>query len=231
MVSVITSTVRQEFIDNVFQNFECQLWEDKELIIILNRNDMDITEWKEKASGKENIQIYQLPQHYTLGDCLNFGVEKANYDYIAKFDDDDYYSPYYLKTMLPIFNEVDTDIIGKTTFYAYMNNEKKLIIKRPGKEHTFTKWIAGGTIIFKKAVYETVKFGKRRVGSDVDFLKDCLNKGFKIYAGSKNNYVMIRRNSREHTWKIDNDLFMRRKGKIVAYTNDYKDITTKDDIY
>lgn len=43
MVSVITCTIREEYIENVFKNYEQQLWKDKELIIILNKDTMNLS--------------------------------------------------------------------------------------------------------------------------------------------------------------------------------------------
>ena len=103
MVSLIACTIRTNMMNNIFENFSRQNWKEKELIIILNNDKMDIEKWKEKAADYENVTIYQLPQEKTLGNCLNFGIEKAKYDIVAKFDDDDYYSPYYLTEAMEIF--------------------------------------------------------------------------------------------------------------------------------
>ncbi len=55
----------------------------------------------------DNVSIYQLPEEKTLGECLNFGIEMAQYDIVAKLDDDDYYSPYYLTEAMEVFTTTD----------------------------------------------------------------------------------------------------------------------------
>ncbi len=65
------------------------------------------------VSKYENIKIYKLSENISLGRCLNFGVNKAKFNIIAKFDDDDYYGPKYLSDSLKAFDETDAKLIGK----------------------------------------------------------------------------------------------------------------------
>ncbi|MGG3888372.1 glycosyltransferase [Metabacillus fastidiosus] len=218
MVSVIVCTIRQNFLDNVFQNYESQTWPDKELIIILNKDDMDINIWRDKARNYQNVSVYQLPETSTLGECLNFGVEKSKYDYIAKFDDDDYYSPFYLSKSMEIFHDPDVSLTGKNFFYVYFENEKLLV------EHKRHPRVSGGTIIFKKDIFKKVKFPERNKGEDAIFVRNCIENGFKFCPADKFNYVCIRKNNLDHhTWKITQETLMKKKkSKIIAYTDDFK---------
>ncbi|WP_209125517.1 glycosyltransferase family 2 protein [Alkalihalobacillus sp. BA299] len=229
MVSVITCTMRQNYIDNVFENYNTQGWRDKELIIILNKDNMDLNEWENRAKNAHNVSVYQLPEKTPLGQCLNFGVGKAKYDYIAKFDDDDYYSTHYLTEAMLAFNKINTQIIGKTTYYAYIERKNALIIMHKNSENQYVNSVAGGTLIFKKNVFQKVKFGNRRVGSDQEFLKQCRKCGFRIYSTNKENYTLIRKpNQNHHTWK-DGDDFILRKGELITFTDNFKSIVSSQD--
>jgi len=73
-VSIITSTIRQHNINNVFINYISQDYKNKELIVILNKNDMDISLWKKTASKYNNIRIFRLDESKSLGECLNFAI-------------------------------------------------------------------------------------------------------------------------------------------------------------
>lgn len=95
-VSVITCTNKPIYMNNIFENYWNQTWSEKELIIILNKDDMDLAQWRRKANGDPNIFIYQLPENLSLGQCLNFAIDQTQCDFIAIFDDDDYYAPLYL---------------------------------------------------------------------------------------------------------------------------------------
>ncbi|RST76319.1 glycosyltransferase family 2 protein [Siminovitchia acidinfaciens] len=125
-ISIVTSTIKPQFMDNIFENFDRQNWEDKELIIILNKDDMKIERWKMKAGEYKNVSIYQLPEEVTLGECLNYGTEKAKHGYVAKFDDDDYYGPEYISQAMEAFENTDAVLVGKRTTYTYFKKEKIL---------------------------------------------------------------------------------------------------------
>ncbi|MGM0876117.1 MAG: glycosyltransferase [Bacillota bacterium] len=224
----MTCTIRQHFMENVFQNYEHQLWKDKELIIVLNKDDMNIKEWKEKAKSYRHISVFQLPEKKTLGECLNFAIKKAKYDYIAKFDDDDYYGSNYLTESMAVFNHTDASLVGKTSYYCYIKSKKALVLMRPERENRSTEFVAGGTLVFKKEVLEKVKFCNRKAGSDIEFQKKLKRNGYKIYSTSKFNYTLIRDvNIKNHTWKINHNALMKR-GKFICQTNDYQSIVSAD---
>jgi glycosyltransferase involved in cell wall biosynthesis len=215
--------------DNIFENFERQEWKKKELIIILNKDKMNIKKWKRRSMGIENVSIYQLPEEKTLGECLNFGIEKARYDIVAKFDDDDYYSPYYLTEAMEIFLTTDAQLVGKGKSFMYFEEQKLLTIRSLGSENKPGKSsLKGGTLIFKKEIYPDVKFPSRvGNGTDNKFVGLCKKKDIKIHTTSRYNYVYIRRsNKNSHTFKLSNTKLIYRS-KIIGKVSDFVPVTTK----
>ena len=159
MVSIICCTMRQHCMENVFQNYENQLVEEKELIIILNKDDMNIDIWKERANHSQNVTVFQLSEDVTLGECLNYGISKAKYSIIAKFDDDDYYAPYYLEQSLKVLSRPNIHVVGKKSVFMYFSNEKVLAIYRGKYENMFVnRGVMGATLVFKKRITEKVEF-------------------------------------------------------------------------
>lgn len=229
MISIITCTIRDSFMDNVFNNYDNQKLKRKELIIVLNRNDMDINRWKKRAKRYKNVFIYRVDEKYNIGKCLNYGIEKSNYDIIAKFDDDNYYGPGYLKEALDILNNNrKVSVVGKHSAYVYFEETKALMLYREGGENKYKRRVKGGTFVFKRSVWRKIKFNEElRQNSDVDFLKRCKTKGHKIYSVSKYNYVCIRRaDTNSHTQKLSTNDYMN-KCKLVTYTKNFLPIITK----
>jgi cellulose synthase/poly-beta-1,6-N-acetylglucosamine synthase-like glycosyltransferase len=226
VVSIITCTIREENINNVFKNYKRQSWKDKELIIILNKDSMDIDRWIKKAKKYRNVQIYQLHERAALGDCLNFGIMKSNYDIIAKFDDDDYYGPDYIKSSMDAFNNKDISIIGKSSVYIYFKN-KKALIHVSGNENAVTDTVAGATLMFRKEVFQQVQFEKVNRAEDYFFIEECKEKGFTVYSTDRYHFAVIRNDAEKHTWKIaDNELM--EWGETITYTDDYKPLVSKN---
>lgn len=212
-VSIITCTIRPRFMDNVFENYARQDWDEKELIIILNKDELDLQKWKEKAEKYNNVAVYQLPEIKTLGECLNYGVDQSRHGYIAKFDDDDYYSPYYIPQAMKAFIEEQADIVGKKTIYNYFKKNQKLGLR------SSIMPVGGGTIMFNKEIFKKVRFPPTNNGEDAKFLRRAKRHHFKIYSTNPYNYVSIRANPLEHTWKISNKRLLSRSQDVITTDN------------
>ena len=81
--SIITVTNRCYCIENMINNFLRQNFIDKELIIVINNDKLNIDDIYIYAGKDINLSIYKLPEVTTLGACLNFAIEKSSYDTIA----------------------------------------------------------------------------------------------------------------------------------------------------
>ena len=210
MVSIICCTTRDQYIRNVFRNYKRQSYAKKEMIIVLNHDDMNIRMWKRKARKYRNVKIYKVPERYELGKCLNYGIRKAKYNILAKFDDDDYYAPDFLKETVTAVKKRKGDIVGKKTSFMYFEDKKALMLYRKGSQFKRCGKLKGGTLVFRRKVWRKVKFAEnRKYGSDAHFLKDCKEEGFKIYSVSKYNYVCMRRkDTSTHTQKRSAKKFM-----------------------
>lgn len=225
MVSIITCTNREEFIENVFNNYEQQTWQDKELIIVLNKDSMNIDKWIEKAKNYPNVFVYQLHEKATLGDCLNYGVFRASGEIIAKFDDDDYYGPNYLSNAMAAFQNKDVMVAGKGSYYIYFKNKKALVFVS-NTENSFADTVAGASLIFRKQVFYYVRFEKVNRAEDYFFIDECKKAGINIYSLDRHDFAVIRHNTENHTWKISDEDLME-WGELVAYTENFQALVNK----
>lgn len=221
-VSIVTCSNRLSSINNILDNYDRQIWPVKELIIIINNNQIDIMEWKKKAKAVRNVSIYRIDEKKNLGKCLNYAVTKSKYNYIAKFDDDDYYGKKYLRGLMQIFNYYDADVVGKKSFYIYFEKSNLLTLKFHEVNNRRVTHLAGSTLIINKKVFNEIWFSENIiVGTDSDFCRKCLLKDYKLYSGNRFNYVCVRKaNSNEHTWKIKDEELMI-QSILINETNDY----------
>jgi len=221
-VSIITCTNKLIYMDNIFANYDRQQYEDKELIIILNNDRLDIKEWTEEARKHDNVTVYRVDEKEPLGACLNYGIEKARFDYISKFDNDDYYGPAFLEDLMNAFEYTDADIVGKCAGYMYFERGGILALNAEEKEHCYTHYVLGSAIIIKREVFDRVPWPTDGVsGEDTEFLRQSVKNGFKIYSADRFNYAYVRRSSPElHTWKIKDEEQLA-KCRIICHTKDY----------
>lgn len=220
-LTVITSTIRSNYMDNVFGNYGRQNYDKKEYILVLNKNSMDINKWKKKAKEYSNIRVYQLDEKLTFGECYNFCVEQAKYDYIVPIDDDDYYASNYLLDTACAFLNSGADVVGKSGRFVYFEDEDILAMNDVLLENCYVNHIHGPTLSFNKKLFDQMKFSTS-VGIDSIFCKKCVSKGIKLYSTHKYNHAYIRRShSQSHTWKVSIDQFL---GwcEVLIKTNNYK---------
>ncbi|EJL29970.1 glycosyltransferase [Brevibacillus sp. BC25] len=215
-VSIITCTNRPHFFNNIIANYKTQLFRVKELVIVINKDSMSLEKYRKKVRGYKNISIYKVPERVSLGRCLNYAVSKTKYQFIAKFDDDDYYSPYYLKQQMNDLHRTGADIVGKRAYMAYLQARKLLILRFPKQQNKFLGALAGGTILFRKRVFNRVRFANVSLGEDGRFIRASRARGYKIYASAPRNYIAVRRkNKKSHTWTAG-DRYLMSGSRVLA---------------
>ncbi|WP_219837240.1 glycosyltransferase family 2 protein [Paenibacillus sp. R14(2021)] len=223
-VTIVTSTIRSKHIDRIFKNYTRQKWKKKELIIVLNKDNLNINHYKKKALRYRNVRIFRQNQNKFLGDCLNYATARARYRYIAKFDDDDYYAPNYIPEAMKQFILSNADVVGKRSCFFYFPYKSILLYRKTSvPPYTKCKKIAGATIMYHKRVFRHVKFVRARLGTDVRFVSACLRNGFKVYTTSRFNFAAFRRKNRySHTWKVSDKKLLSDQDAQIVRTKKFK---------
>lgn len=208
-VTVITPTNKDCYLKNIIANFLRQTINQKELIIILNSSQLNLSEWSSYVSDYENIRVFQLDDSTSTGACINFGVKQASGNFIARFDDDDYFGPEYLETSLLYFEISDASVIGKMSHFIFFTSLHQLAICDSGKGFKYSDYLPGGTQIIKRDVFDSVLYPDGSLAEDVYFNKACLEHGFKLYSGDPFHFIRFRNgNKHYHTWKIEDEEFL-----------------------
>lgn len=202
-ISVITPTIRKSCIPQILSNFLRQQFKEKELIIIINKDDIRIEDFDIKKMNINNIRVYKVSEEQTLGECLNTAIKKAKYKYIAKFDDDDHYAQFYLTEMHHAFNTQECDVVCKQSIFYYLEEYNKLTRLAKIGQNKYVVRGAGATIGAKRSIFESIQFANRKSGTDTDFFLNCASRGLKCYSTSCYNYLCFRsKDARQHTWQI-----------------------------
>ncbi len=221
-VSIITSTIRKNSMHNIFTNYKNQLYNHKELIVILNKNNMNKDKWIEESRPYKNIRIFKLDEKKSLGECLNYAVSKAKFNYITKFDDDNYYGPSFIPHLMKDFKITNADIVGKLSYYVFFADSNILAINFPRHENKYVDIVSGSALIFPKRIFNFIQYPHINLGEDTYFLKKCIENNLKLYSSDRFNYVCIRQsNLNFHTWKISQKSLLQ-NCNIVKFTNGFK---------
>jgi spore maturation protein CgeB len=224
-VSIVASTQRDEFLQNLYQNIKHQTYNNIEIVIVLNKNSMDVNKWQKQFEDLDkSVKVIQKDESISLGYCLNEAIALTDGDIIAKFDDDDYYAPNYLLDMVLSMGYSNADIVGKSAHYVYLESKNLLIVKTMGAgAEGYTDFVSGATLVFTRKMFEDLGgFADRSRGEDSDLLRRAKEKGYLIYSNDTYNFCLFRRkNTSSHTWQVDENELLR-NSTSHSLTLDYK---------
>ena len=188
-VSIIVVTDSIDYLRNIFENYQRQDVENKELIIICNRELHNFDLWIDEATNYTMVRIYQQDEGTSLGQCLSYGIERAIFEYIAIFGEKHYYGPQYLSETIRIFENIDADLIGKNAYDLHILNSE-ITYSVNGKEYDYVNYVPLATFIFKTELYDRIKFINEDAGIDVQFCNEYLTNEKKIYSTGRQNYLL-----------------------------------------
>ncbi len=206
-VSVLCSTNRRANLEAVVDNYRQQRHESRELVVIAHGDGFDDQALADALGDVAGARWYRAPQAWTLGRCLNFGIEHCNERFVAKFDDDDAYGPEYLGDSLLAATASRATIVGKHSYFAVLERSDRTILRFPGRECRFTPYLAGGTLMIDVQAIGPLRFPDRNIGEDQGLIRACLAAGQAVFAGDMFNYVQ--RRGDHNTWTAADDYFAR----------------------
>mmetsp|Transcript_48832 Transcript_48832/g.87939 ORF Transcript_48832/g.87939 Transcript_48832/m.87939 type:complete len:364 (-) Transcript_48832:42-1133(-) len=187
-VSVVTVTTsdRQRFHELLLWNFHCQLWEDKELVVVETYEEQPSSFLAGKAAWSNGMKLISLPrlpgEDLSIGVKRNIGCHVARGEFIAHFDDDDMYSPGYLHTMVSRLDGLESTQAVKLSSW-YVGNAKfgrfgfcdairlgrRRHLSRRSPEVQLGLFGFGFSLLYRRAVVLELPFPDEDLGEDVDW--------------------------------------------------------------
>ena len=149
-VSIITPTYqRQPFIPTLIQIYEQQTYpkEKMEWIIVDDGRDKVEDLFKEAAKTIPNVRYVYHPEKLRIGEKRNMLNKLAKGNIIIAMDDDDYYPPHRVQTVVDEFNKQPTiDLAGSSKMYLYFMDLKRIYSIGPHGDNHATN----GTMAWRK---------------------------------------------------------------------------------
>jgi glycosyltransferase involved in cell wall biosynthesis len=195
-VSVICPTYdRQNRHENLYKAFKQQTYPNKELLVL---DDSPTPSKFFLSLNDPNVHYQNLTTRLSIGSKRNMLIEKAQGSLIAHFDDDDYYAPNYLETMIQSLGAADLIKLSKwliwreydgtlwewdTRFFDHFhyvisgnskNAPKADATKNPPEELEAYKetniWGFGFSYVYKKSLWQENPFNDQNLGEDYQFI-------------------------------------------------------------
>ena len=201
MVSIITPTYnRATFLKNALAYFRSQNYRDIEWLI-LDDSLQEAPAFSDLAD--RNIFYERIDRKLSVGEKRNLLIEKSHGEIIVQFDDDDYYCPDYVRTMVSALSTLNADLINlrgwflydcRSRFFGYWNLMQKeglhyrcdqagvvqLMLNSENNGGLADNHLGYGfSYAFKKKVWKEVKFPEIDWNEDGEFSLKASSK-FKV---------------------------------------------------
>ncbi|GAA4581131.1 hypothetical protein GCM10023194_11450 [Planotetraspora phitsanulokensis] len=196
LVSVLLCTRRPEMIPFAIEQMEGQRGVRLELVVGLHGLPVAAV-----PATDLPVTVVEAPGGLPFGSVLNRMAAVASGTFLAKVDDDDWYGPDHLADLLLAQRYSGADLVGSAPEFVYLEPLDVTIRRRVGTER-FAPFVAGGTMVITRAMFDAVG-GFRPIPRTVDgqLLDAVRAAGGRIYRSHGFNYLLRRRNAREHTWQ------------------------------
>jgi len=206
-ISILLATNRPDFIEHAIENVTKQTHPNKELVLILHGNHFDPATITRHTTGLPYpTTTLTCPPTWTLGDCLNHGLDHATGTYITKMDDDDYYGPHHLTDTLLAHTYTNAHITGKWGNIVYLRDRDITIDWRVEHEEDFGSHLPGATMLLTRDLLAQFRFNRVRHGVDSTLLQRARRRGAVAYSTHRFDFVRVRHG--EHAFARTDDEFI-----------------------
>lgn len=209
LVSCICPTyARPRFLIRAVEYFLRQRWRNAELIVL----DDSPAEELAMLPSHPRIRVRRLHERLPMGEKHNLGLEMAQGDMIAHWDDDDWQSPLRLMRQVEVLLLQKADVCGYATDLLMTCGDARFWRFVKGKRTTLVgnAMIAvnvpfmDGTAMFKRSVVGQMQYPTIPVGQKVVFLEGLHRAGAKLKSMPNDGiYVYVRHDA--NTWQYYND--------------------------
>lgn len=216
-LSVLLPTIRPQNLERVFRTLAGQHGEKPELVLLTHGFRLSTERLAElsEQSGLRNVVLLEASREVSLGECLNRCVAASGGQVLTKMDDDDHYGPHYLSDQLHALSYSGADVVGKQAHYMHLETSNAAILRFAAREHRFTDFVMGPTIMARRDVFTDHAFQPVTVGEDTGFLRAVHAAGRVIYSSDRFNYFQVRTGD-GHTWQVE-DAELLASGDIKFY--------------
>ncbi len=212
-VSVLLATNRPEQLDHAVAAVAAQTYPEMELVLALHGDGFtDDTVQRALAPLDHPVRITRVAAQQSLGAVLNAAVEASTGLLLAKFDDDDYYSPDHLWDLVLAQEFSQAELVAKGAEYVYLAAHDRTLrmFGRRGERYLGYPGVSGGAMLITRHHLDAAG-GWQRIPRHVDtaLARDVVRMGGRIYRTHGRGYLRVR-HGQDHTWDMGDSHFLGR---------------------
>jgi glycosyltransferase involved in cell wall biosynthesis len=197
---ILTTRDRPRFLEIALRCYQHQTYVPRELIVV---DDGDVAPAEEGAVAATGGRLIRAEPGTPLGTKLNLGAQAARGVLCQKMDDDDWYAPQYLETMVAAWRRGLRAPSGPPL--AFLTPFLFFDVARWEVRRSARNNVAGATLLFGRADWEARPFRALPGDEDVWFFLDQTRRGlFPLPVRAPELYLAVRhrgtQSERDHTW-------------------------------
>ena len=155
---------RRSYIPQAIRCFLRQDYPNLELLVVDDGTDPVL----DLVPQSDRVRYVRLDQKLTIGAKRNLACETAHGEFIAHWDDDDWYPSWRVRAQVSAMLERGSDLCGSSRV-SYFD---------PASDHAWeyryptskSPWVAGNTLAYRKSFWDRKKFLDIQVGEDSRFV-------------------------------------------------------------
>lgn len=172
LVSCIMPTYnRRRWVPLAIGGFQRQDYPNLELIVIDDGTDPVV----DLVLPDPRVRYLRLPRKLTVGAKRNIACDEARGQFIAHWDDDDWYQPWRVSRQVDELLASGAEVCGasRLLFYKPASDEAYRY------EYVSASWVHGSTLVYRRCFWERTKFPEVQIGEDVRFVAQLRGKGLQ----------------------------------------------------
>ena len=184
---VLVTRDRPAFFRHALTYYSSQDYPNKEIVVV----DDGAAPVEALCAGVPNLTYIRLSASTPTGTKLNLGIEAARGDILQKLDDDDFYAPGFLTAAVGRLQRARRRdaLVVWCCFFVLIARERGLYFSGHG-------WNTGGTLCFRRGLWERHRFRDMYASSDSWFIRD--NQPFIARVCAAEQYLVVRHGA--NTW-------------------------------
>ncbi|GIN03378.1 hypothetical protein Pve01_50360 [Planomonospora venezuelensis] len=203
-ISVLLTTRRPEMLEFALSQIARQRLADVEVVIAAH----GFSPASVPGAGPYPVTVVEADAATPFGEVLNLAAARASGDYLAKWDDDDWYGPHHLADLHLARLYTGAEVTGTPAELFYLQEADTTVRHRWASE-TWQPFVSGGTIFMPRDVFGAVG-GFRPISRTVDgqFLAAVRQADARIYQAHGLGFLIRRADPARHTWREPVEWFL-----------------------
>jgi glycosyltransferase involved in cell wall biosynthesis len=206
LISCVMPTFnRRSFIPLALQSFRAQTYPHKELVVVDDGTDSvaDLVE------GLPDVKYRGLRRRLTIGAKRNLGCHEAKGEFIAHWDDDDWYAPNRLELQVAPLLAGTADLTGFTNrFVLEMPRGQFWTTADSLHRRMFVGDVHGGTLLYRKNfVKENIRYPETNLAEDAVLIQQAMRRSKRLMRLENDGTFVYLRHGK-NAWKFETGQFL-----------------------